>query len=129
MYFGLCLVVKEFRMWKELAPSIHRQRMIIEGTLLNALKPEDMSAYVMKITKVLNMTYVTAPILNYDEKYGWCAYMHWKESGIHMYAWDNHKPPFFSIDIYTCKKFDPSEAVEFTKIFLGENLIDIAWKE
>ena len=116
-------------MWKELAPAIHRQRMIIEGTLYNPLEPEAMSDYVMKITEVLNMTYVTAPILNYDENYGWCAYMHWKESGIHVYAWDSHSPPFFSVDIYTCKKFDPVDAVDFTKGFFGEDLIEIVWKE
>ena len=116
-------------MWKELAPAIHRQRMIIEGTLSSPLEPEAMSDYVMKITDVLNMTYVTAPILNYDEKYGWCAYMHWKESGIHMYAWDSHSPPFFSVDIYTCKQFDPVDAVDFTEGFFGEDLIDIVWKE
>ena len=116
-------------MWKELAPAIHRQRMIIEGTLSDALEAEIMSDYIMKITEVLNMTYVTAPILNYDEEYGWCAYMHWKESGVHMYAWDDHDPPFFSVDIYTCKEFDPLDALAFTEDFFGDRLIDVVWKE
>jgi len=116
-------------MWKELAPAIHRQRMIIEGTLSDALEAEIMSDYIMRITEVLNMTYVTAPILNYDEQYGWCAYMHWKESGVHMYAWDDHDPPFFSVDIYTCKEFDPLDALAFTKDFFGARLIDVVWKE
>jgi|TARA_R110000765_G_scaffold331347_2_gene422125 S-adenosylmethionine decarboxylase len=55
--------------------------------------------------------------------------MHWKESGMHIYGWDDRKPPFFSIDIYTCKKFDPMDAVRYTEEFFGENLIQVEWKE
>ena len=73
------------------------------------------------------MTCVTAPIFNYDPAYGWCAYMHWKESGIHIYAWDDRKPPFFSIDIYTCKAYKEEEDSRFTKDFFGDNLIDLEW--
>jgi len=115
-------------MWKDLASDICRQRLIIEGTLTSPLRPEQMSDYVLQITDVLDMTYVTAPILNYEEVYGWCVYMHWKESGIHMYTWDHHDPPFFSVDIYTCKKFDPEDAVEFTRKFFKGQLVDIVWK-
>jgi len=55
--------------------------------------------------------------------------MHWKESGLHIYAWDNRTPKFFSIDIYTCKTFNPEDAVRYTEEFFGENLIKISWKE
>ncbi len=75
------------------------------------------------------MTSVTTPICNYNEKYGWCTYMHWVESGMHIYSWDNRIPTFFSVDIYTCKKFDPLHAVDYTKDFFGDNLINLTWKE
>ena len=115
--------------WRDLAADITRQRMIVEGTLHNVFLPEDMTRYCSEITKVLDMTAVTAPICNHDPMYGWCAYMHWKESGMHIYAWDKRTPPFFSIDIYTCKYFEPADVVDYTKEFFNEQLIDLVWKE
>ena len=115
--------------WTDLAPDICRQRLVIEGTLRNVFLPEDMTTYCHEIAKVLDMTELTSPVCNYDPHYGWCAYTHWKESGMHIYAWDNRVPKFFSVDIYTCKDFDPQQAVDYTRKFLGRNLIKIAWKE
>lgn len=114
--------------WKELAPEICRQRCIIEGTLHNHFQPEDMTRYAIEISSVLDMTLVTSPVLNYEPKYGWGAFVHWKESGMHIYTWDNRRPRFFSVDIYTCKAFNPEHAVNYTKEFFGENLIEVVWK-
>ena len=105
----------------DLAPDIVRQRMILEGTLHNPFESEGMVRYCKDISKVLDMTPIGEPITDFAEKYGWCAYMHWKESGIHIYSWEARKPPFFSIDIYTCKIFEEEEVVAFTKKFFGEN--------
>ena len=131
--FGCCPIGPEGksgeRGWRDLAPDICRQRLVVEGTLHNSFEPEDMDRYCHEITEVLDMTYVGSPICNYEEDYGWCAYMHWKESGLHIYSWDNRSPKFFSIDIYTCKSFDPMDAVRYTEEFFGDNLIQIQWKE
>jgi S-adenosylmethionine decarboxylase len=110
---------------KDLAPDIVRQRMVIEGTLENPFSGEEMTSYCEKITKVLDMTPVTSPMCNYDSRYGWCAYMHWKESGIHIYSWEARKPPFFSIDIYTCKVFNELSVIGFTRWFFGKNLKEL----
>tara|TARA_B100000214_G_scaffold371394_1_gene347710 strand:- start:151 stop:849 length:699 start_codon:yes stop_codon:yes gene_type:complete len=115
--------------WEDLAPEIHRQRLVIEGTLHNPFTPEEMTRYSNEITDVLNMTAVTAPVCNYDSNYGWCAYTHWKESGMHIYGWDDRSPAFFSVDLYTCKKFKPQDAVNYTEEFFGDNLIKVVWKE
>ena len=115
--------------WEDLAPEITRQRLIIEGTLNDVFLPEDMTRYCHEISDVLNMTEVTSPICNHDPDYGWCAYTHWKESGMHIYAWDKRTPKFFSIDLYTCKPFKEIDAIDFTKQFFGDNLIKIVWKE
>ena len=111
---------------KDLAPDITRQRMIVEGTLKRSFGPLEMVGYCTKITKLLNMTAVSAPICSHDKKYGWCAYMHWKESGMHIYSWESREPPFFSIDIYTCKSFEEESVVKFTKDFFGNNLIELS---
>ena len=121
--------IKNKMNWKDLAHDFVRQRIIIEGTLHNSFEPEDMDKYCHEVTKVLNMTYVSAPICNYEPAYGWCAYMHWKESGMHIYSWDNREPKFFSIDIYTCKSFSPEDVVRYTEEFFGDNLIKLKWKE
>ena len=115
--------------WKDLAPDIVRQRLVVEGTLHNVFLPENMTTYCKEITEVLKMTYIGPPICNYEPEYGWCAYMHWKESGMHIYSWDNRIPKFFSIDIYTCRAFDPADALAYTEEFFGDNLIKISWRE
>jgi len=127
------MTIKEARKakakFKDLAPDICRQRMVLEGTLHNAFKPEDQIRYCKDISKVLRMTPVSDPFVNHAEEYGWCCFMHWKESGMHIYSWDNRSPKFFSIDIYTCKAFAPMEVVGFTDEFFGDNLIQCAWRE
>ena len=113
----------------DLAPDICRQRLVVEGTLHNVFLPEHMTIYCQEITRVLKMTSVTAPICNHAPEYGWCTYMHWKESGMHIYSWDNRNPSFFSVDIYTCKFFNPLSVINYTKEFFGDNLIKLVWKE
>jgi S-adenosylmethionine decarboxylase len=115
--------------WKELAPDIQRQRLVVEGTLTDQFESQEMYFYASKLTKLLKMKAITTPILNYSPDYGWCAFCHWKESGMHIYGWDNHNPVFFSVDIYTCKTFEAQEVVKFTKEFFGDRLLDIVWKE
>lgn len=115
--------------WDDLAPEITRQRLIIEGTLHNAFTPEDMVLYSKDISKVLDMTPVGDPVTDHAKEYGHCCWHHWKESGMHIYGWDNRKPCFFSIDLYTCKPFNVNHPINFTKEFFGENLINIVWKE
>jgi len=115
--------------WRDLATDITRQRLIIEGTLHNTFLPEDVTRYAKEISSVLDMELITSPVLNYEPKYGWCAFVHWKESGMHIYTWDNRSPRFFSVDIYTCKAFDPLDALRYTREFFGDNLIDLVCKE
>jgi S-adenosylmethionine decarboxylase len=115
--------------WEDLAPDIVRQRLVIEGTLHNVFLPEQMTQYAKEISKVLNMELITSPILNYEPTYGWCAFVHWKESGMHIYSWDNRVPKFFSVDLYTCKEFDPQHAINYTEEFFGDGLIKLVWKE
>jgi S-adenosylmethionine decarboxylase len=124
-----CVCDPDESSWVDLASDIFRQRLVIEGTLRSPFCPEDMTVYCQEITTVLNMTHITTPICNYDPDYGWCAYTHWKESGMHIYSWDDHKPSFFSVDIYTCKPFEVKHAINYTREFFDDNLIKLVWKE
>ena len=115
--------------WEDLAPDICRQRMVVEGTLYNQFEAVDMTRFCNEISRVLDMTPVGAPITDYADGYGYCCFMHWKESGMHIYGWDNRSPKFFSIDIYTCKSFDPQHVINYTQEFFGDNLIKLVWRD
>ena len=71
------------------------------------------------------MVQLGEPITHQSPKYGWAGWIHWETSGAHFYAWDEPKL-FFSIDIYTCKAFDPIEAYAFTKKYFSAD--DVEYK-
>ncbi len=57
-----------------------------------------------------------------SDTYGWAGWVHWETSGAHFYAWEQ-PIRFFSVDIYTCKPFDPVEAVAFTAAYFSADEI------
>ena len=86
---------------------------------------------MIELSNVMDMTIVTMPTTNNVEEYGFSAYMSWKESGMHVYTWNEteERPNFMSIDIYTCKDFSIPDVVEFTKNTFRENITMITWRE
>lgn len=100
---------------KDLAPTIFRQRMIIEGIPTKRITSEQITSYLSGLSDALDMVTLIEPVTHQSEKYGWSGWIHWETSGAHFYAWD--EPLFFSVDIYTCKQFDPVAAEKYTKEF------------
>ena len=99
---------------RDLAPHIHRQRLVIEGTPEDVLTAEEISQYLSRLSVELDMIEILAPVLHRSDLYGWAGWIHWETSGAHFYSWE--RPiSFFSVDIYTCKAFDPAKVVEFTE--------------
>ena len=84
----------------DLAPTILRQRLVIEGTR---------SQPITAAMKVL-----IEPVTHRSDRFGWAGWVHWETSGAHFYAWEQPFV-FFSVDIYTCKAFDARRAVDFTR--------------
>ena len=68
------------------------------------------------------MVVLTEPVTHRSPRFGWAGWVHWETSGAHFYAWDEPSP-FFSVDIYTCKAFDPVAVVEFTRTFFAATAI------
>ncbi|MBP7820820.1 S-adenosylmethionine decarboxylase [Candidatus Saccharibacteria bacterium] len=100
--------------FKDLAPMICRQRLVIEGYPKSAISDKQIEDYLSKMSDLLNMKTVLNPVTHNSDKYGWAGWIHWETSGAHFYAWE--RPVlFFSVDIYTCKAFDPKKAAKFTK--------------
>jgi hypothetical protein len=71
---------------------------------------------------VCGMHSLIDPVTHRSELYGWAGWIHWETSGAHFYAWEQ-PVPFFSVDVYTCKPFDVSMAVEYTRDFFSADQI------
>ena len=98
---------------RDLEPSIHRQRFVIEGHVSSAIDHEAIEEYLAGLSDILEMSTLLSPVTHRSDRYGWAGWIHWETSGAHFYAWDKPRP-FFSVDIYTCKEFDPIAAAVFT---------------
>ena len=124
------LVLKDF---VDLAPNITRRRLVIECIHNSNFDEKKIYDYMVELSNVMNMTIVTYPVTNFAEGYGFSAYMSWKESGMHVYTWNQsenaERPNFMSIDIYTCKDFDIDTVINFTKNTFKDNITVITWRE
>jgi len=106
----------------DLAPDIHRQRLVVEGYPKNKISSDDIKAYLSELSVVLNMVRLNEPVTHQSPKFGWAGWIHWETSGAHFYAWDEPNL-FFSVDIYTCKEFSNKEAVKFTEDYFSVSKI------
>ncbi len=105
----------------DLAPSIYRQRLVIEGTCDNPVSDADIRDYLVGLSAVCDMKILLDPVTHRSDRFGWAGWVHWEGSGAHLYAWD--RPLFFSVDVYTCKAFDVGRAVEYTRRFFAARQI------
>jgi S-adenosylmethionine/arginine decarboxylase-like enzyme len=108
---------------KDLAPTIYRQRLIIEGYPKNPISDEAIKTYLTQLSHEIDMVDLIQPVTHRSDAYGWAGWIHWETSGAHFYAWEQ-PTLFFSVDIYTCKAFDPAKAAEFTKQFFEAETIE-----
>ena len=108
--------------FKDLAPTITRQRMVVEGYPTFVITDEHIKDYLKKLSDVTDMITIIDPVTHVSDLYGWAGWIHWETSGAHFYSWE--RPiSFFSVDIYTCKAFDPDQVVAFTEEFFGATKI------
>ena len=116
----MTLVYKKSQAWRnhvrDLAPHIHRQRLVVEGSVTSPITAEDIVRYLKELGRVTDMSVLTEPVTHQSPMYGWAGWVHWETSGAHFYAWDEPHQ-FFSVDIYTCKAFDADKVTAFTAEF------------
>jgi S-adenosylmethionine decarboxylase len=99
--------------WRDLAPQILRQRLVVEGTCDEPITALHIRQYLNQLATVCDMVTLTRPVTHRSDRYGWAGWVHWETSGAHFYAWEQPLL-FFSVDIYTCKAFDPERVIDFT---------------
>jgi hypothetical protein len=102
----------------DLAPMIHRQRLVVEGTMTRPIDNTMICDYLSQLGVVTDMIVLTEPVTHQSPMYGWAGWVHWETSGAHFYAWERPLL-FFSVDVYTCKAFDPMDVIRFTEEYFG----------
>ena len=113
-------------MWKNLAPNLIRQRVIIEGTTEKIVEPEQIRSYLSELAKITDMEVLSEPEAHSAHDMGYGGWIHWKSSGAAFYSYPTN-PPLFTVDCYTCKPFSAEGAAECTRKYF--NAIELVWQE
>lgn len=113
-------------MWRNLAPDLVRQRVIIEGTTERLVQPRQIEAYLLALAAVTKMEVLSPPHAYSAHDMGYGGWIHWKSSGAAFYSYPT-SPPLFTVDCYTCKPFCAKAAAGFTRKYF--NAIDLSFKE
>lgn len=100
--------------FRDLAPSILRQRLVVEGYPGFVITDAHIKDYLKRLSEVTGMITIIEPVTHVSELYGWAGWIHWETSGAHFYSWER-PVEFLSVDIYTCKAFNPLAVLEFTE--------------
>ncbi len=108
--------------WRDLAPEIVRQRLVIEGVPARPVDDVQIASYLSALSREVDMVQLLEPVTHRSDLYGWAGWIHWETSGAHFYAWEQPRL-FFSVDLYTCKAFDVHTAVTFTREFFSAGTI------
>ena len=111
--------------WRDLAPDILRQRLVIEGIPDRPVGDAQIRAYLSALSREVDMVQLIEPVTHRSDRYGWAGWIHWETSGAHFYAWEQPRL-FFSVDMYTCKAFDVDVALTFTRDFFSAGTV--VWK-
>lgn len=112
--------------WKNLAPELVRQRVIIEATTEKLVEPEQIKDYLLKLADITKMEVLSGPVAYSAHDMGYGGWIHWKTSGAAVYSYPTN-PPLVTVDCYTCKPFSAEEAANFTKEYF--QAIELVWKE
>ena len=108
---------------KDLAPTIYRQRLVVEGYPKAPISDVQIKHYLSELSVKIDMHQLIEPVTHRSDVFGWAGWIHWETSGAHFYAWEQPLL-FYSVDIYTCKAFDPKVAAEFTREFFGSEFVE-----
>jgi S-adenosylmethionine decarboxylase len=104
---------------KDLAPHITRQRLLVEGFYSIEVDRDAVDRYLHGLASHLGLrTYGAASIFSPGgegkrENQRFDAFLPLIDSGISLYVWSSAR--FFSAILYTCRRFDETAAIEFTR--------------
>ena len=106
-----------------IAPHVFRKRLLVEGYFSREVSAEVVREYLLALASHLGLRTYGDPIvfspgsgMGRADNGGFDAFVPLIDSGISLYVWSVAK--FFSAIVYTCKDFDGSAAIAFTKAFM-----------
>lgn len=108
---------------RDLAPTITRQRLLMEGFLSVDVDETVVKQYLLQLARELGLRSYAAPIVHAPqgsgkpENEGFDAFLPLIDSGISLYIWT--APRFFAAVLFTCKRFDVQCALEFTRRYFA----------
>lgn len=106
---------------RDLAPEVFRQRLLIEATYQRTITKADVEQYLRELPAKLELQIYSDPVVyspggeGQTINQGYDGFVALIDSGISIYVWENAK--FVSVVVYTCKRFDETRALDFTKTF------------
>lgn len=108
---------------KDLAPQVYRQRLLIEARYERTVSRSDVESYLRQLPTELDLRIYSDPVVyspggeGREINQGYDGFVALIDSGIAIYVWDHAK--FLSVVIYTCKSFDQTRAIDFTRAFFA----------
>jgi S-adenosylmethionine decarboxylase len=108
---------------RDLAPDILRQRLLLEGYYTVSVDRNTVEGFLTGIAAMLELRTYGAPIVHAPdgigkpENQGFDAFIPLIDSGISLYVWSARQ--FFAAVLFTCKAFEASQAVDFTRRYFG----------
>jgi hypothetical protein len=112
----------------DIEPSVYRQRLVLEGHYgRENIEGETIRGYLQQLSALISMRVFAGPYAwppdQWDhsdvELYELNGFVAWTESGCHVYAWRSCR--FFTVDIYSCKRFDTRSVIDFTRNYFESN--------
>lgn len=106
---------------KDLAPHVFRQRLLMEA--IYSMEPDESNVrdYLLGLAKQLGLRVYGEPLVHSPEgqgkaeNQGFDAFVPLIDSGISAYVWSEAR--LVSVLVYSCKQFEPEQAVAYTKQF------------
>lgn len=108
----------------DLAPSVFRQRLLVEGFFTGRIDENRVRRFLTDLAAALDLRIYGEPVvftpasgMGRDDNAGFDAFVPLIDSGISAYFWT--APSFFSVVLFTCKGFDEDTAIARIAALLG----------
>lgn len=115
---------------RNLAPDIVRQRLLIEGYYRINVDPDVIRGYLSGVSRYLGLRTYGDPIIHCpagegsEANQGYDAFVPLIDSGISLYVWSARR--FYAVVLFTCKAFDETRALEFTRTYFHSDAMESA---
>ncbi len=108
---------------ENLAPHIHRQRMVIEFRRTGWISEDMIAPFFTGLAERLGMN-VLDIFTSLAPGAGWAGMVHWDFSGAALMAWDEPGDTGLgTVDLHSCKPFRYADAADYTREYFGASVL------